>query len=131
MSQKLLLDSNAVIWTIYSPSDLSTKAKAAVEDNAVELLVSHASLWELLGKIGRGKLLLAGTSVDRAMQRIRDLGVTFLPVEEHHILAAANLPQHHSDPFDRVIIAQALDRKVSVVTSDTMFHNYGIQVLWK
>ncbi len=65
------------------------------------------------------------------MERIRDLGVKFLPVEERHILAAANLPHHHNDPFDRVIIAQALEFQVPVVTSDSMFQNYGIQMLWK
>ena len=128
---RLLLDSNALIWAIYSPGDLTARARLAIQDEAVELLVSHASLWELLGKIGRGKLLLAGTSVNKAMQRIRDLGVTLVSVEERHILAAANLPNHHNDPFDRVIIAQAIDLRVPVVTSDSMFRNYGAQVLWK
>ena len=64
------------------------------------------------------------------MQRIKDLGVTFLPVEEHHILAAAKLPHHHNDPFDRVIIAQSMDHGLPAVTGDGMFPRYGIQVLW-
>ena len=127
---RLLLDSNVLVWAIYSPSQLSRKASLLLQDEQHELLVSHASLWELLGKIGRGRLLLAGTSVDTAMQRFRDLGVIFLFVEEHHILAAANLPHHHSDPFDRAIIAQAIDKGLPVVTSDRIFQSYGVQVIW-
>ena len=127
---RLLLDSNVLLWAVYAPEKLTGRVSYAIQDSTNELLVSHASLWELLGKIGRGKLLLAGSSVDAAMQRFTVLGAEFLPVELDHILAAAHLPNHHSDPFDRVIIAQALDKTMPVLTSDTMFQNYGVDVIW-
>jgi PIN domain nuclease of toxin-antitoxin system len=128
---KLLLDSQVLLWTIYAPHLLPERLTLLIRNPATELIVSHASLWELLGKIGRGKLLLAGTSVDTAMERIGALGVTFLPVEIDDIVAAAKLPQHHNDPFDRIIIAQAIRGKLPVASSDAMFPNYDIEVVWK
>jgi PIN domain nuclease of toxin-antitoxin system len=128
---KLLLDSQALLWTIYAPSLLSERAKLLIQDSSTDLIVSHASLWELLGKIGRGKLLLAGTSVQATMQRITDLEVAFLPVELKHIVEAALLPQHHSDPFDRMILAQAIDQHLPILSSDGMFKNYEVEVIWK
>jgi PIN domain nuclease of toxin-antitoxin system len=102
-----------------------------LQNPETELVVSHASLWELLGKISRGRLLLAGTSVETAVQRIVDLGVTFLHVELEHIVAAALLPHHHGDPFDRVIIAQAMAKGFAVATSDGMFAKYGVEIIWE
>jgi PIN domain nuclease of toxin-antitoxin system len=128
---KFLLDSNVLLWAVFSPGELTEPAKAILRGPENELAVSHASLWELLGKIGRGRLLLAGTSVEAALQQIIDFGVTFLPVELSHIVAAALLPHHHQDPFDRVIIAQAIDRGLPVLTSDGTFELYDITVVWK
>lgn len=120
-----------LLWAVFSPVELTEPVKAILRDQENELIVSHASLWELLGKIGRGRLLLAGTSVEAALQQIVDFGVTFLPVELSHIVAAPLLPHHHQDPFDRVIIAQAIDQGLPVITSDGKFELYDITVLWK
>jgi len=128
---KLLLDSSILLWAVYAPHHLTEQASLLLKDPKNDLFVSHASVWELLGKIGRGKLLLAGTSADGAMQRFRDFGVTFVPIELSHILAAAKLPHHHSDPFDRVIIAQAVEQAIPILTSDGMFEKYPVQVIWK
>ena len=126
-----MLDSQVLLWSIYAPHLLTDRLRLLLRNPATELIVSHASLWELLGKIGRGKLHLAGTSIDLAMERIAALGVTFLPVEFDDIAAAARLPQHHSDPFDRVLIAQAMHWKVPIASSDGMFPKYDIEVIWK
>jgi PIN domain nuclease of toxin-antitoxin system len=128
---KVLLDSEALVWAIYLPDRLPDQVKTILRDPTTVLVVSYASLWELLGKIGRGKLLLAGTSVERALQRIVDLGVELLPVTLEHIMASAILPQHHHDPFDRAIIAQAIDQSLPIITSDKMFPSYAVQVIWK
>ncbi len=84
---KLLLDSQVLLWSIYAPHLLTERLRLLLRDPATELIVSHAGLWELLGKIGRGKLLLAGTSIDLAMQRIAALGVTFLPVPKSEAIS--------------------------------------------
>jgi len=128
---KLLLDSQVLLWTIYAPHLLTERVRLLARDPATELIVSHASLWELLGKIGRGKLLLAGTSVDTAMERIGALGVTLIAVELDDIVIAAKLPKHHADPFDRVIIAQGMNWRLPVASSDGMFPNYDIEVIWR
>lgn len=127
----LLLDSQVLLWAIYAPHLLTPRVRLAISQPETNLIVSHASMWELLGKIGRGKLLLAGASVDTATAHVRALGVTFLPVDLEDIVAAAKLPQHHADPFDRVLIAQAIRRNIPVASSDAMFAGYGIDVYWK
>ena len=96
---RLLLDSHALLWAIYSPERLSARIALLLQDEANELVVSHASLWEILSKVARGRLLLAGTSVEGVKERVDTLGVTYLPIELSRILLAASLPQHHSDPF--------------------------------
>jgi PIN domain nuclease of toxin-antitoxin system len=127
---KLLLDSQVLLWAIYAPHLLTQRLTLLLRNLATELIVSHASLWELLGKIGRGKLLLAGTSVDTAMERIGALGVTYIPVELADIVVAAKLPQHHTDPFDRVIIAQGMNGSFPIASNDGMFPNYDIEIIW-
>jgi PIN domain nuclease of toxin-antitoxin system len=127
---KLLLDSNVLLWAVYSPEQLSAQMQQLIQDESNELFVSHASLWELLAKISRGRLLLAGTSIDNAVQRFTNLGVTYLPIELPHIVESARLPQHHNDPFDRIIIAQAIAFSLPVVASDRMFQQYAVEVIW-
>jgi PIN domain nuclease of toxin-antitoxin system len=124
---KFLLDSEVIVWLIYSPDRLPDRIRDIAADMNHELLVSHASLWELLGKIGRGKLLLAGTSVDRAFH----VSDSFLLVTAEQIVASAKLPQHHHDPFDRVIIAQAVEAGLPVLSCDSKFSLYDIEVIWK
>ena len=128
---RLLLDAHVLLWIIYSPSDLTRRVRDLLADQSNELVVSHATLCELLNKIGRGKLLLAGTSVAKTMDLIRALDVTFLPVDESLILAAASLPHHHSDPFDRLLIAQAIAENVTVLSADNKFSFYPIELIWQ
>lgn len=127
---RLLVDSHVVLWAIYDPPQLSRRAQALVDDLSNELILSHASLWELLSKIGRGKLLLAGTSVSGTMARVQALGITLLPIEQADILSAASLPHHHSDPFDRMLIAQALTGQLPILSADAMLTRYAVDVIW-
>ncbi|RXH57373.1 type II toxin-antitoxin system VapC family toxin [Granulicella sibirica] len=127
---RLLLDSNVLLWAIYSRAHLTEQVKTLLADEENELCVSHATLWKLLSKIGRSKLLLAGTSVHDAMSKVQDLGVTFLPIDEDLILAAASLPHHNSDPFDRMLIAQAVAEKLPVLTADGQFSLFDVSVIW-
>jgi PIN domain nuclease of toxin-antitoxin system len=128
---KLLLDSNVLLWAVYAPEHLTEKVRLFLEAPENDLFVSHASIWELLEKIGRGKLLLAGTSPTTSIQRFMDIGITLLPIELTHIQAAAELPQHHSDPFDRVILAQAIEKGMPILTSDGAFERYPVEVIWR
>jgi PIN domain nuclease of toxin-antitoxin system len=119
-----------VVWAIYQPDRLSPLARNLLADQTNELIVSHVTLQELLNKVGRGKLAVAGTSVRSVFDRIQRLSDTFLPVTLDHILAAASLPQIHHDPGDRLLIAQALAEGVPLMTLDPEIMDYGIATVW-
>ncbi len=119
-----------MVWAIYEPNKLSDLAKRLLSDPANEFLVSHVTLQELLNKVGRGKLPVAGTSVSGVFARIQKLSDTFLPVTLDHILAAANLPQIHHDPSDRLLVAQALAEGVPLMTLDPAIMDYDLPTVW-
>lgn len=119
-----------LVWLLYAPEKLSKEVLAMLADSDSILLVSYASLWELLNKVGRGKLALAGSSVQTVLGRVDDLGVTYLPISRNNIVAAAVLPHHHSDPFDRVLIAQALEQDLTLVSVDRYMGEYGVKLFW-
>jgi PIN domain nuclease of toxin-antitoxin system len=119
-----------VVWAIYGPDKLSDIAKQLLSDRTNEFLVSHVTLQEILNKVGRGKLPIAGTSVAGVFARIRKLSDTFFPVTLDHILAAASLPQIHHDPGDRLLVAQALAEGVPLITLDSEIRDYDVQTVW-
>lgn len=95
------------------------------------MIVSAASLWELSIKIGKGRLAAAGSSIQYLMDEMDAQAISLLPILRVHILRAEVLPPHHRDPFDRMIIAQALEENLPVLTSDSKFAAYGVQVVWQ
>lgn len=106
------------------------RARDLLQQTDNELFFSYASLQELLNKIGRGKLRLTTGSVDDAIKRIEALGVLYLPFTVDEIVAASKLPHHHSDPFDRILIAQAQAHALQLVTIDEDIQRYAVQTIW-
>src|SRR5688500_12711992 len=105
---RLLLDTHTFLWYIAGSSNLSSSVKELVEDVRTELLLSMASAWEMAIKAGQGKLDLdepLATLLPRELERNR---VDLVNIELSHVLLVETLPFHHKDPFDRLIIAQAL-----------------------
>ena len=127
---RLLIDSHALIWFVDQHQQLSTVSHAAMSDPSNELLLSAGSIWEIAIKVGLGKLVLTQPYLLWMSQALSDLGITVLPVTVEYADAQASLPKHHSDPFDRLIVAQALVEKVSVVSADARMDAYGITRLW-
>ena len=127
---RLLLDSHALLWAIYSPERLSARIALLLQDEANELVVSHASLREILSKVGRGKLLLAGTSVEGVKERVDTLGVTYLPhrVEPHSAVRQPAAPSQRS--VYRILIAQAKAEALPLVTGDAALSAYGAEIVW-
>lgn len=125
-----MLDTHALIWAIYEPERLSARVAELLADGVNELLVSHAAVWELLNKVGRGKLMVAGVSVRDVYADIEALGVTFLPVTIENIVSAALLPHLHSDPFDRMFVTQALAEGLPLVTLDPEIRRYPVETIW-
>ena len=123
---RLLLDSHAFLWWLAEDPQLSTGARQAVADPAATVFVSAATVWELSIKAALGRLDLGGA--DLVAEIAENLFVE-LPVNARHSLAAAYLPRHHGDPFDRMLIAQAQIEGLTVVSRDAALRAYEIQIL--
>jgi PIN domain nuclease of toxin-antitoxin system len=122
---RLLLDSQVVLWSLESPERLATEAVAAITDPANSVDVSVASLWELAIKQSIGKLKVDGD----LREHLTLQSFSELPVLGEHALAVRDLPRHHRDPFDRLLIAQAMCEGLTVVTSDRAFAAYDVPIL--
>jgi PIN domain nuclease of toxin-antitoxin system len=127
---RLLLDTHALIWWLAGDEALSAPAKAAIADIGNDVLVSAASAWEIatkhrLGKLPGAKILVADLAGAVAAQ-----GFLELPVSIRHGEAAGSLPGPHCDPFDRMLIAQAMRDGLVLVSNETPFDVYGVNRLW-
>jgi len=123
---RLLVDTHALLWWLTDDAALSPAAREAVAAPATEPLVSAASVWEIAIKRSLGKL----TAPDDLPERIVDGGFSWLPVSPAHAWQVRDLPPHHRDPFDRLLVAQALTERLPVVTADARFAEYGVDVRW-
>jgi PIN domain nuclease of toxin-antitoxin system len=127
---RLLIDTHTLIWAMDDPTKLSGPATTALQDPLNDLLLSAATVWELAIKIGQKKLVLSLPYRQWMDKVIADLELTILPVTVEYAERQAALPTYHKDPFDRLIIAQALVEGVSIIGADPIFDNYGIIRLW-
>lgn len=123
---RLLLDTNSLIWWRNNDSQLRTRAADAVRDPANDIVVSVAALCEIAIKRTLGKLQF---SEDFAAM-MADEGFQLLPITYAHLQALDALPLHHRDPFDRVLIAQALAEGLTLVSNERLFDRYGVARLW-
>jgi PIN domain nuclease of toxin-antitoxin system len=124
---RLLLDTHVWLWTLVSPERIRGPARGLVADPANELLLSAASAWEIAIKHGLGKLPLPEPPEAFVPPRLVRDSVTPLPVEIHHALHVATLPEHHDDPFDRLLVAQAILEKLTIVTADRRLESYDVE----
>lgn len=125
--QPILLDTNAFIRMIQSPELLTPKAQKAIQ--ILELIVSIASPWEMTIKVSLGKLHLR-YSVQEILDRHSHI-ISLLPIEPKHLATLVTLPHHHRDPFDRIIISQAIAENIPIVSSDAAFDGYGVRRIWE
>src|SRR5438105_1080029 len=121
---QVLLDTNALLWLLGDDKRLSLEARTAIQ-NASVILISEASLWEIAIKISIGKLY----PIPELHDTIRDLGFRRLNLRDDYLTAYETLPLIHRDPFDRMLVAQALSEKVPLLTSDSFLKDYGIAVI--
>jgi PIN domain nuclease of toxin-antitoxin system len=123
---RLLVDTHALLWWLTDDPALSPTARDVLADPANEPLVSAANVWEIAIKRSLGKL----TAPDDLSDRIAGEGFAWLPVSAVHAWQVRDLPPHHQDPFDRLLIAQALIERLPIVTTDSRFSDYGVDVRW-
>jgi PIN domain nuclease of toxin-antitoxin system len=127
---KLLLDTHTFLWLVEGSPNLSAAAQAALADPANDLFLSVASVWELVIKVGNGKLTLS-TPPDVFVTRwTAAYQLDLLPIQAAHALAVLPLPAHHKDPFDRILLAQATVEGMTLVSGDGKFAPYGVPLLW-
>jgi len=127
---KVLLDTQTWLWMQASPDSLHAPSIELVENPHNELLLSAASSWEIAVKYAIGRLDLPAPPGEYVPDRIRTSGVTPLPVEHSHALHVSTLPLHHTDPFDRLLIAQAQMLRCGILTGDHQFAAYDVEVHW-
>jgi PIN domain nuclease of toxin-antitoxin system len=126
---KLLLDTHIFIWWADQPEKLSPTALSALEDEANELLLSVASVWEMQIKIQLGKLKLSLPLKELIKSQQETNELTLLPVALTHVLALDALPLHHKDPFDRLLIAQSTEEDLTLVTADSQLSAHPAKLL--
>jgi len=126
----LLIDTHAAIWFVTENEKLPLKTKKIIESVENTCYVSLATFWEIAIKHSLGRLDLH-SDLKRVFDIIEQTGFELLPITTGHILVNASLSHHHHDPFDRIIIAQAIHEGLQIVTKDEQFVQYDVPVIWE
>jgi PIN domain nuclease of toxin-antitoxin system len=127
---RVLLDTHVFLWWVEGDRALPAKARAVLADQDNECLISLASAWELAIKASLGKLKLALPVKRYVVEHVAANGFRMLDIRMAHIGRIETLAAHHGDPFDRLLIAQALEEKLPVITADPVFRKYGVKRIW-
>ncbi|MEA5553972.1 type II toxin-antitoxin system VapC family toxin [Anabaena cylindrica UHCC 0172] len=125
---KQLIDTHTLLWFTMGNPRISDNLRLQIENN--DNLLSIASVWEMAIKHSIGKLNLEMSFDDFVEQQIIGNGMTLKEINQQHISVIAQLPLHHRDPFDRMLISQAMVENIPIISADTIFDAYPIQRLW-
>jgi PIN domain nuclease of toxin-antitoxin system len=125
----ILLDTHILIWSMVEPDRLSHRARLAVENPKNRVLISAAVAWELSIKVKAGKFSPVSI-IDKLDRLLRQAAFLELPITIEHATRAGSLALHHRDPFDRLLIAQALSLQIPIVSADAIIDKYGVERLW-
>jgi len=127
---KLLLDTHAFIWMLEAPEKLSERVIQAHNDSTNTLYLSVASLWEIQIKLAIGKLEMDVSLAQIVREQLQGHRFQLLDIRAEHVLALEELPRHHGDPFDRLLIAQARVEGLPLVSIDNVFEQYPVELFW-
>lgn len=126
----MLLDSHAFVWMREEPHKLSVKVASEILNPANQIFLSAVAVWELQIKIKLGKFSFSDTLENVITEERSRNNLQILPVQLAHALYLDNLPLYHKDPFDRLLISQAIVENMTVVSADANFANYQVNLLW-
>lgn len=126
---RLLLDTHIFLWAAGNPEEIAEPARLAIANSQNQVYVSAAVAWEITIKTTLGKLKVPGDPATWFPARVRSLGFAHLPILPEHALAVGTLPDHHRDPFDRILIAQAHLEGMHFVTRDPQIQKYPVNLL--
>ena len=129
MAMTILLDTHVWIWMVSSPERLSAHVRRHISREGNERLLSAASAWEMSIKFSKGKLTLPDAPASFIPRLLALTKTTPLPILHSHATRVADLPHHHRDPFDRILIAQAMVENIPIITADARFAKYNIKVI--
>jgi PIN domain nuclease of toxin-antitoxin system len=124
-----LLDTHALIWFLNGDKQISTKARKAIESDKANNFISIASIWEIGIKISLNRLSM-NIEFSQLGEEIQNNGFEILPISFQDISTITSLPFHHRYPFDRLIISQAINANLTIVSKDEFFPNYDVKLLW-
>jgi PIN domain nuclease of toxin-antitoxin system len=127
---RVLVDTHTFLWALLKNHRLSATAKQILTSKEHELYFSLVSLWEIAVKMKIGKLNTVGSSVTYIRDEMGEYGMELLPIRYEHILQLERLPLHHSEPFDRLRIAQAVAESLPILTHDEKFPLYPVKLIW-
>lgn len=127
---KVLVDTHTFLWALLHDHRLSARSKQILTSGQHELVFSLVSFWEIAIKMKLGKLNTLGSSVAYIRDEMNAYGMELLPIRYEHILQLEALPLHHADPFDRLLVAQAITETLPILTADQKFRLYPVKVLW-
>ncbi|MFO1155018.1 MAG: type II toxin-antitoxin system VapC family toxin [Rhodospirillales bacterium] len=125
----LLLDTHVLLWWLSDDTRLGDQARSAIADARSRVWVSAASAWEVVIKAALGRLALPGPPAEVVRTALTENDFTSLAITIDHALAVSALPAIHADPFDRILVAQAIAERLTLVTADTIFVRYPVPVL--
>ena len=129
---RLLLDTHVALWWITSDEKLSESARRGIDDDENDVFLSVVSIWEIGIKNTRpkglgGDLMMSG---EEALREFKRAGLELLAIKARHAAIAGDLPPHHGDPFDRMLVAQALSEKMMLMTHDAIMREYKVPLWW-
>ncbi len=127
---KLLLDTHAFLWWDSEPAKLSPTATGLIQDETNEVILSVVSVWEIQIKSQLGKLEIQQPLAEIINSQHTNNGIDILSITLQHVLLLENLPTPHKDPFDRLLIAQAIAENATLVSRDHIFSEYPVSVIW-
>jgi PIN domain nuclease of toxin-antitoxin system len=127
---RYLLDTHTFIWMDSDPSRLSPRVFDLCQDSNNTLVLSVTSAWEMMIKTQAGKLALPASPAYLIKSQCRTNGIRVLPIRLSHVLGLSDLPRHHKDPFDRLLVAQAIAGHLVVLSHDPQIARYPLQVVW-
>ena len=127
--QNNLLDTHTLLWYIDGNENISTASRTLIEEKGIVNFVSIISLWEISIKISLGKLEML-TPFSNLSQLINENGFVILPISFEDILLLTNLPFHHRDPFDRMLVVQSINNNLKILSRDVILDNYQVNRIW-
>lgn len=126
---RLLLDTHAFLWWLDDDPRLAKLARSAISAPANHIFVSAASIWEIAIKLSVGKLRMRGEHADRLAELVAACGFAELTVTAKHAATVRDLPRHHSDPFDRLLVAQACAEQLALLSADPEIGRYAVEII--